>query len=251
MIFIELAVACGLAGLLIASWIVGKRLGDRISGTLTHHPQLGIVQAAILSLLGLLLGFCFAGATSRFADRQDALAREANSITSLHNLTMMLPDDTATEARSQLKTYVAKRIVLFSKTRVQSESTDRRELQDMQTRIWSTLAQGLKREPQVIEPVSNAYVEFADALGSRHALVARHLPIPVLVSLIVCAMASMMSVGMGVEKADKRFRAPAYVLIFLVALTLWIILDLDSPRLGLIELDPQPLLDAAEYVGSH
>jgi hypothetical protein len=70
-----------LAGILI-SLEVGYRIGRHGS---KHNPErgfevVGAMEAAIFSLLGLLLAFSFSGATSRFDTRRQLIVQEANAI---------------------------------------------------------------------------------------------------------------------------------------------------------------------------
>ena len=62
---------------LVACLEVGYRIGCRSS---EQHPELahegnGVIEAAVLALLGLLLGFSFAGGMSRLVTRQKTFMR--------------------------------------------------------------------------------------------------------------------------------------------------------------------------------
>jgi hypothetical protein len=65
---------------LVACLEVGYRIGRRSS---QQHPELahegiGVIEAAVFALLGLLLGFSFAGGTSRLDSRRQLIVQEAN-----------------------------------------------------------------------------------------------------------------------------------------------------------------------------
>ena len=79
---LEVAIAFALVFGLVAALIVGDVLGRRVSRdrSASVGAQVGAIQGAMLGLLGLFLGFSFAGAAGRFMERQDLIVREANAI---------------------------------------------------------------------------------------------------------------------------------------------------------------------------
>jgi hypothetical protein len=67
---------------LLACLEIGFRVGDRSAESqrkLTHEGVVSI-EAAVFALLGLLLGFSFAGATSRLEDKRQLIVQESNTI---------------------------------------------------------------------------------------------------------------------------------------------------------------------------
>jgi hypothetical protein len=85
---IELGFALGLVLLLATAFAMGRRLGKRHPD---EHPQLGVVQGATLGVMGLLLGFSFSGAMSRFAAREELIVRQANALSTLYLRTQLSP----------------------------------------------------------------------------------------------------------------------------------------------------------------
>jgi hypothetical protein len=82
------------AGILI-SLEVGYRIGRRSS---KRNPErgfegVGAMEAAIFSLLGLLLAFSFSGATSRFDARRQLIVQEANAIATAYQRLDLAPTD--------------------------------------------------------------------------------------------------------------------------------------------------------------
>lgn len=245
---IELLVAGGLVGLLALAWVGGKLLARRLSRKLGTNPQMGIVQGAILTLLGLQLGFSFAGAMSRFVERQDIITREANTIGTLYLRAGLLDDARRDRLRADLRDYTAARLRLFETEGMMLEGDINAELDSINRGIWEVIAEGVKERPQVAVLVVPACNEMIDTLATRNAAITRHIPLLVLFVLIACAVASVAAIGLGVEASDNRLRMPAAVLTFLIAATLWTIIDLDFPRLGLIRSSQKPLRDVAKMM---
>ena len=79
----QLAVAAGLAfSLSVCASLVGVRIGRRMRATVTdpERTQLFGMEASLLGLLALLLGFSFAMANARFDSRKQLVIEEANAI---------------------------------------------------------------------------------------------------------------------------------------------------------------------------
>ena len=70
----------------------------------------GSVPAAVLTLLGLLLGFSFAMAVARHDSRRDLVVQEANSLSTTALRARLLPEPHAANIRRLLREYVSLRI---------------------------------------------------------------------------------------------------------------------------------------------
>jgi hypothetical protein len=109
----ELAIAAGLLLGLFLALEGGYRLGRRraaAGGDAPGSGQIGAIQGATLGLLGLLLGFSFAGAAGRFSERQNLIVQEANAIGTAYLRADMLPEPHASRLRQILAEYVAHRV---------------------------------------------------------------------------------------------------------------------------------------------
>lgn len=248
--FFEILLAVSIFVALGAAWFGGKRIGKLLQGELASHPQMGVVQGAILALLSLLLGFCFAGAMSRFVERQDILVREANAIGTLYQRADLLDADHREQVRTVLREYGRERIILFEQGGLNDEAPIIARLESLLTRLWRAVQEGVESRPQFSTVLIPACNEVGDSLNIRNASVDRHIPVLVLVVLIACALASIVSIGLGVEMADKRLRGPAAVLVFLIAATLWATIDLDFPRVGFARVSGEPLSNVARMMVS-
>jgi hypothetical protein len=83
--------------------------------------------------------------------------------------------------------------------------------------------------------------EVIDLHSTRLAAALKHLPVPVLGLLIASSMLAMGVMGYSNGISGHR-RAPLTIsLAVLIGLTLWITIDLDHPRAGLLQLNDAPL----------
>ena len=104
-----------------------------------EREEFGVVQTAILTLLGLLIGFSFPMAVSRYDLRKIYEEAEANAIGTEYVRADLLPASEAAEVRGLLREYLDQRI-LFYMTRDQSELAQINTLtSQLQAKLWSVV----------------------------------------------------------------------------------------------------------------
>lgn len=238
-----------LAGLAIAAEI-GFRFGRRLArrkqqdkeGDNGGGDQLGAVQGAVLGLLGLLLGFSFAAAASRYVEKQDLIAEEANAIGTAYLRADLLPEPHAGHLRSALSEYVEHRLAVSASLAVGPMPADAQpRVAEFHKRIWSAARDGSLARPDVVEPVIETVNEVIDLHALRMYMGKKHLPIPILALLVLCSLLAMGVIGFGHGLAQSRSLPMALSLAMLIAATLWMTIDFDHPRVGLIRLTDAPL----------
>jgi hypothetical protein len=239
----ESLVPLALLALLLFSLEVGFRRGRRAAAEhdVAAGSQVGAIQGALLGLLGLLLAFSFAAAGSRFLDRQDLIVEEANAIGTAFLRADLLAEPHRSELRQALKRYTDHRIRLSASLQAGLPRDAQTEVDGLHARIWSAASQGVAARPEAMLAVLNPVNEVIDLHATRLAAARKHLPGPVLGLLIVCSGLALAVIGYGCGLGGRR-RAPLSVpLALVVAAALWITIDLDYPRRGLLQLSDAPL----------
>ncbi|MGI1663926.1 hypothetical protein ACRDNQ_16930 [Palleronia sp. KMU-117] len=218
-----------------------KRDEEAKSQTLT-------VQGSLLGILGLLLGFTFSVSLSRYDMRSQAVVDEANAIGTAWLRTDLLADEPRAEARALLHRYA---IVRSEAGRVPASEEDRRLIlvnaaEEIFEKLWVLAAQEARSERG---PVALAFVtslnDMSDALLSRNAAIERHVPEVVLFTLYGTFIVVGAVLGLGSAQGGLRPGPPVYAMIALIVVLVFLIIDLDRPRRGLIEVDQSPLLTLA------
>lgn len=206
----------------------------------------GAIQASTLGLLALLLGFTFSMSMQRFDSRSQALIEEANAIGTVMLRVELLPTQFRPEANRLLQAYVDLRVEAG-----QIDMTRRAERQDHTTRIaqlqsalWSLAIESAQADPRPVTSGAfiNALNDMIDSLGSRNALLEMHVPEVVLLLLFVVFLASGGILGYSSGLSGHRVIAPSLMVSFLIALIVFIIIDLDRPRRGLIQVNQNSML---------
>lgn len=235
-----IVVAATLFALLFGAMEFGYRLGGRVQRG-NPLPQLGALQGATLGLLGLLLGFAFAGAASRFIERQDVIVREANAIGTAYLRADLLPEPHRTALRDAIRSYAELRIELFIAIDDDEVKRSLDGLHGAEQSMWSAAIAGVTERPATMMGILPPVNDVMDLLAVRNATSDRHLPVMVLVLLVASSVLSLLLIGYGCGRDRKRQLLAAGSFAFLVASALSVTIDLDYPRRGLIRINATPL----------
>jgi len=239
----DLALAAGLLLLLLLALEGGFRTGRRTlrKRAIEMTSQVGPLQGAILGLLGLLLAFSFAAAGARFLERQDLILHEANAIGTAYLRADLLDEPYRSELRAALKRYAEHRIDVGRRLRSGLMSADLAEAEQLHAGIWNAARDGVAARPAAMLTVLAPVNEVIDLHATRVAAIEKRLPPLVLVSLIASSMLAVWAIGYGAGLAGPRHVPLTFALTILISLALWITIDLDRPRAGLIQLSDAPL----------
>ncbi len=239
----DLLVAGGLLTALLVALEGGFRAGRRGAqeGDARGGGQVGAVQGATLGLLGLLLGFSFSAAGSRFLERQDLIVTEANAIGTASLRADLLDEPQRSELRGALKDYTGYRIRFTKEGRTSIDTGAAAEFDRQHARIWDAAMAGVNAKPSTMIGVLPPINDVIDVHSLRIAAGHKHLPLLVLVLLIAASLLSTACMGYGSGLGGRR-RAPLTVpLALMIGTALWITIDLDHPRAGLMQLSDAPL----------
>jgi hypothetical protein len=211
-----------------------------------QREDFGVVLAATLTLLGLIIGFSFSMALSRYDLRKGYEEAEANAIGTEYVRAGLVPATNATAVRALLRKYIDLRIS-FYKTR------DKQELQrinadtaQLQTEMWSAV-----QDPAVAQPSPVIWLAVAgmnDVLNSQGYTQAawwNRIPPAAWVLLMAIAISCNLLIGYGSRSAGAR-SGLLLVLPLVVSISFLLIADIDSPRGGFIHIVPQNLKSLAE-----
>ena len=224
----------------------GWRVGlSRSRAKPERAKDVGGVPTAVLTLLGLLLGFSFAMAVSRHDTRRELVVQEANSISTTARRARLLPEPQAANVARLLREYVALRIQAHRETQFsQRFGALRKSSADLHERLWNEAVAAAAKQPT---PITASFIaslnETIDFEGTRIAAKRNHVPGAVWLMLLCVAGCGLWLTGWetGITRGHPflaRFLFP-----ILIAVVIALITDIDTPRGGLITLDDRPLLE--------
>jgi hypothetical protein len=207
-----------------------------------------IVLTASLTLLGLIIGFTFSMAVSRYDQRKDYEASEANAIGTEYVRAGLLPATDAATTRMLLRGYLEQRILLY-----QAESEERRvrirqHTTQLQAQLWSTVQNTTLAQPSALTALAAAGMN--DVLNSQsYTQAAWWNRIPGAAWLLMLLIALLCNVMVGYAARGASVASLLLVIMpLLLATAFLLIADIDSPRGGVIRVSPQNLLSLSEQI---
>ena len=229
----------------------GRRIGKRyysMEESDHHRGNRILVESAIYGLLGLLIAFTVSGAANRFDARRTLTVQEANTIGTAYLRLDLLPAAAQPELRRKFRRYAEARLAVFRLLpNFEASNAEAVRANELQRSIWNEVIAALPGVPQsatlMLLPALN---EMFDITSSRAIAAQAHTPLVILCALAVLALFCCLLAGYGLAGENplgSALRMIGFALI--VTLTIFVILDLDYPRVGLIRLDyaDQALID--------
>lgn len=238
---------------LFFSMLVFNECGFQVGRFVQSHTDTevktltGSIQASVLGLLALMLGFTFSMSMQRYDSRSMALIEEANAIGTAALRVRLLPQEFQDEAQALLNDYIKERVAM-GKIALTDRSRRReyaQQVSGLQTQLWDLAVSATAADPRAV--TTGAFVQslnsMIDAQGERTALQEMHVPETVLFLLFIVFIASGGMMGYSGGLSGKRIIAPVVLVSLLVTLIVFIIIDLDRPKRGLIQVNQSPLLE--------
>ncbi len=201
----------------------------------------GSIQASILGLLALLLGFTFSMSMQRYDNRSMALIDEANAIGTAVLRIQLLPVEQQQQANRLFKEYIDLRVSIgkLDLTRQDERDAYNNKITTLQSELWALAIAATNIDPRPV--TTGAFVkslnDVIDAQGKRNALLQMHVPEVVLILLFIVFISSGGIMGYSAGLSGKRMVAPIILVSLLITLIVFIIIDLDRPKRGLIQVN--------------
>jgi hypothetical protein len=237
-----LALLVGLFAGILACLELGYRIGRNSSMKIheSAYEGVGAIEAALFALLGLLLGYSFAGATSRLETRHQLVVQEANAIGTAYLRLDLLPLSEQPEIRHQFREYLDARVQAYEKF-AHKESTEREfELaSELRRQIWiqALTFSRADQSQDAVRPLLPALNEMIDVTTSRAIALESHLPALIFYLLICIALLCGLLAGYAMFKRQGRSWLHMLLFAAIISITVYAIFEFDNPRYGLIKVD--------------
>jgi hypothetical protein len=222
--------------------LVGRAMGGRPN---TNHESAGVVQAALLGLVGLLLAFGLSMAVGRYEARRALLVQEANDIGTTYLRAQLLPEPASSASMKLLVEYTDAAIELAGAV----PDTDRyREasanIERLQSDLWGIAIDAIDADPLGSAP--RLYVEtlnpMFDTHTSRVASLSNRVPTPVMMLLVVGSAVALGVLAYYLTLLGKGVTR-SLITAAVVLIILFVSFDLDRPRRGFIIVPDAPLVE--------
>ncbi len=228
------------AGILVLLEI-GRRIGARQLAEEGESASkgLGAIEGAIFGLLGLVLAFSFSGALTRFDVRRQLVVEEANDIGTAWLRIALLAADGQPQMRGLFRRYLDSRIEVYRKvSNIDAVKAELARTADIQSEIWalavsSTREAGTAQAPMLLLPALNTMFDITTTRTE-----AAKLHPPLITFGMLGALTLACSLFAGYDMAIRRHLNVLYSIAFagVLSVTVYVIIDLEYPRLGLIQV---------------
>ncbi len=238
---------------LIAGILLAIELGHRIAlRRHTCHPTAprGInstIEAAVFGLMGLLIGFTFYGAGSRFDARRNLIVREANAISTAYLRIDLLPAESQPQIRDDFRTYLQSRLAIYHNVpdvKAVRAAIDYSTL--VQEKMWKNVVTATKASGPADKSLLLASVnETIDITTDRTVALMTHPPSEIFVMLAMTVLTCSVLSGYTMAASPVRDWVSRITFAVVVGIALYVTVDYEFPRIGLIRIDPvdQVLVD--------
>ena len=228
-------------GILLFLWI-GRRLGQRAIPLEGAAPAtVGSLETAVFALLGLIIAFTLAGALTRFDLRRAQAVEEANAIGTAYLRLDLLPAAAQPKLRETFRRYVDSRIATYhALPDIAAARAEVVRSQAIQSEIWAQAVAAAAMPATrvnvdvVVLPALN---QMFDITTVRLVATQMHPPLILYLMLIGLGFAAALLAGYQTAGGKAYGRLHQVGFAGIIAFTVYVILDIEYPRLGFIRLD--------------
>ena len=244
------AVFFGFVLLTLVSYEIAFRIGRwwqiRMPGE--QEGPTGMLVGSILGLQAFLLAVTIGMAADRFDARRAVVLDEANAIGTTYLRAGYLPEPASSQIRDLLRQYVPIRIVASDTEDIQKNIS---QSEAILAKAWSISEEVARTTDQgdLVSLYLDSLNETIDLNETRITAASARVPETVILLLIGGSVLSLAMVGYSAGLTKRRSMLTAVVLIIALGVVIMVVVDLDRPREGFIQVSQQPLIDLQNQIG--
>jgi hypothetical protein len=186
------------------------------------------------------VAFTFSGAAARFDTRRQLIVEETNAIGTAYLRLDLLPADVQPTLRERFRQYLAARLEEYRKLpdMAAAQKALERSVQ-LQGEIWTQAIAGSRMQDahpdaaKLLLPALNAMI---DITTTRTLATHMHPPIIIMAMLFGLALACALLAGHGMADGTARRWLPIVSFTAIITVVVYVILDLEFPRQGLLQV---------------
>lgn|SRR5688572_24550028 len=202
------------------------------------------ITGAIFGLLAFILAFTFAMAVDRFDTRRALVTEEANAIGTTYLRASLFDEPDRTRLQATLREYAGSRI---TPSGLWDHEMEQRAVlsQRLRERFWNETRAAIL--PYRESELASYFVDSANNMidvgtkrevAGRAFVPSRILDVTLLYLLVACAMLGYL---LGGAKGARRHASTVLLVLFVIVITL--VVDLDRPRSGTIQVPQRAMED--------
>jgi hypothetical protein len=236
--FLALAFAAALFAGMLVFLEIGRRVGARRQDSEGARAGIGVVEGSVFGILGLLLAFTFSGAAERFDSRRHLIAEEVNAIGTAWKRIDIMPPEAQPAMREAFRRYLDARLASYRQLPDNAATMkERANATRAEGEIWAQAVAASRTgdgEPthRLFLPSLNEMFDIAEMRTLARLI---HPPLAIFGMLALMALASALLAGYAMAPARNWLHMLGFAAT--IAIAVYVIVDLEYPRFGLIRVD--------------
>lgn len=215
------------------------------------REDFNIILTAILTLLGLIIGFSFSMAANRYDQRRNYEEAEANAIGTEYVRADLLSEADVNKIRELLKSYLDQRIAFYLAKDEPELAQINARTTGLQARLWSAIRAPATTQPNPVTAlVVSGMNDVLNSQGYAQFGFWNRIPKGSWALMLAIAIGCNLLVGYGSRSVTAGTRLLP-ILPLLISIAFMLIADIDTPRHGFIRVKPQDLISLAESLSQN
>ena len=237
----------GMTLVLLLSFEVGYQISTY---TASHIDKEGFnsispMVGGLLAMLAFVLAFTFSMAASQHNLRKQNVLDEANAIGTAYLRADLLAERDETKVKQLLKEYVDGRtyaIELGDMVLIKAMMKRSLEIHDL---LWNQVSSAVKKEPSQYTALVLESINSVIDMHKKRATSGFYNRIPSSIWLVLLAISALTMMTMGSQARLSKSRRLAAVIPLILAFTALtaVVLDLDRPQDGMINVGQEAMID--------
>jgi hypothetical protein len=231
------------AGLEVGRWLRrrGAAPGAVVENAVADASS-AAVDAVVFAVLGLLIAFIFSASAARFDDRRKLINDQANALGTAWLRVDLLAEADRGPIRQRMRQWVKDSLDVLTRPPEEDPAAFQagvNDLQRLQGETWQLAVAATERtpKPQVALLVLPPLNDWIDMTGTRLAMTHRGPPPLSIPTLVVMAVVGSVLTGFNMGRSPARSILHMLTFAGVIAFCVYVIVDLNHHRSGLIRVD--------------
>lgn len=232
------------AGFIAGRWI-SRRFRKQKAQILDVDNNVSTITNSSLALLALFLGFTFSSALDHFEKNREAVSNEAVAIAAAYEVVNLQPEPFKAKLKADLATYIDVRLqVADLPNDPQAIRVLQQESRQQQKQLWTTVEVMSSKSPDapLLQPLIESLNGVVGTEKARTESLINGVPNGLFMPVALFLLFNGVLMGVSLGEGARRHILLSWGLYFLVALAVGIIVDLDRPLKGFINVDQQAMV---------
>ena len=206
-----------------------------------ERSSLGVVESSVFALFGLLMAFTFSGAATRFGEKRNLIAKEVNAVETAYLRLHLVGQEDELALQELLRRYVDSRLETYRRLPdMEAAEIQMAKSKNLQEEIWThsvTATRLPNSHPDAGKLLLPALNNMIDIATARTLALQVHPPRIIYALLFSLGLICSLLAGYRMATGQHRSWLHIFSLTVFTVIVVYVALDIEYPRAGLIRLE--------------